>query len=429
MTRRTMIAALAVIAATLAAPRAQGKRFITERDLLRFTWIADPQISPDGSAVVFVQVTVNEKENRYETALFAVPTNGANPPRRITSGIRDSSPRWSPDGKRLAFVRAIEKDGKVQPAQLYLLDMAGGEARAITSLTRGAGGPVWSPDGGRIAFSAATGREGQEGREKDASDVKVITRAVYRANGTSGYVDTEHHSHLFTLVVDGSAPKQITDGEFDEREPLWSPDGSTLYFTSTRVAEPYYEEAGAELFSVSAGGGSITKVASIEGSIASPSLSTDGRRIAFVGTLRGRPIRSYSQSDLWVTDTAPGSTPKNLTADYDFDVAGGIGGDQSAPRGQNRKPIVWSPDGRKIAIVSAEHGSSNLKLVDVATGRVTPLTDAAQDVVAYSATAQGNRFAATFSTQTNIGDVFLLDYSPTSTEPHRLQLTHVNDDT
>ena len=78
-------------------------------------------------------------------------------------------------------------------------------------------------------------------------------------------------------------------------------------------------------------------------------MSPDGKRIAFVGTLRGKPIRSYSQPDLWVTDAAPGSTPKNLTADYDFDIAGGIGGDQSAPRGQNRKPIVWSPDGRRIA--------------------------------------------------------------------------------
>src|SRR6185436_15336141 len=125
-------------------------------------------------------------------------------PRRLTSGIRDTSPRWAPDGKQLAFVRATEKDGKAQPAQIYLLETSGGEARPITSLPRGAGAPVWSPDGKTIAFTASTGREGQEGREKTQSeqktqstettqsDVKVITRAVYRANGTSGYVDNEH---------------------------------------------------------------------------------------------------------------------------------------------------------------------------------------------------------------------------------------------
>jgi len=163
------------------------------------------------------------------------------------------------------------------------------------------------------------------------------------------------------------------------------------------------------------------------GGIGYISVSPNGKRIALVGTERGRPIRSYSQPNLWVTDATPNSTPKNLTAKYDFDIAGGIGGDQAAPRGQNRKPIVWSSDGRKIAVVAAERGSSNLKIVDVATGRVNPLTDSTQDVIAYSATPQGNKFAGTFSTQTNIGDIFLLDYSPSSQEPHRAQITHVND--
>src|SRR6185436_4139810 len=179
-------------------------------------------------------------------------------PRRLTSGIRDTSPRWAPDGKQLAFVRATEKDGKAQPAQIYLLDTTGGEARPITSLPRGAGAPVWSPDGKTLAFTASTGSD-----EKPASDVKVITRAVYRANGTPGFVDTEHHSHIFTMPVGGATPKQITDGEFDEREPVWSSDGSTIYFVSTRVAEPYYEESDAELYSVPSAGGSMTKIASI----------------------------------------------------------------------------------------------------------------------------------------------------------------------
>src|SRR5256885_11591724 len=92
-------------------PGAQGKRFITEKDLFKFTWIADPQLSPDGSTVVFVRVTVNEKENRYESSLFAVATGGGEAPRRLTSGLRDTAPRWAPDGKRLAFLRAVDKDG------------------------------------------------------------------------------------------------------------------------------------------------------------------------------------------------------------------------------------------------------------------------------------------------------------------------------
>ena len=431
--------ACAVLVA-MALPGAQAKRFITETDLFKFTWIADPQLSPDGATVAFVRVTVNEKDNRYESALYTVPAKGSDAPRRLTSGIRDTSPRWAPDGQRLVFVRAAEKDGKTEPGQLYLLNMSGGEARPITDVPRGASAPVWSPDGRTIAFSASTGRDAQEGRDgSHKSDVTVITRAVYRANGNPGYVDNDHHAHLFAIDVPRSetataAPRQLTDGEFDEGGTAWAPDGSKLYFVSTRVVEPYYDESDAELFSVAANGGPITKIAGIEGGIGNLSVSPDGKRIAFVGTLRGKPIRSYSQPDLWVTDAAPGSTPKNLTADYDFDIAGGIGGDQSAPRGQNRKPIVWSPDGRDIAVVSAQHGSSNLIHIKLDTGRISPLTDTKQDIVAYSAVPQGNKFAALLSTQTRIGDIFFIDYSAHPPDPGQQhasdprQLTRVNDD-
>ena len=428
MTKLRLLA-LAVLLA-VAFPAAQGKRFITEKDLFRFTWIADPQISPDGATVAFVRVTVNEKDNRYETSLFTVPAAGGEDPRRLTSGTRDTAPRWAPDGRRLAFVRAVEKDGKAQPAQIYLLQMDGGEARAITEGTSAAGDPVWSPDGSRIAFTSAT--SAADATKPDAAkpaaehktDVEVVTRAVYRANGNPGYVDNTHHSHIFTIVAVSETVarkrQQVTDGEFDENGPQWSPDGATIYFTSTRVAEPYVDELGDEIYSVPAAGGAIAKVAAIEGSIGGLSVSPDGRQVAFVGTLRGKPIRSYSQPDLWVTDI-PGSDlvtngnrgltpiPKNLTASYDYDIASGIGGDQPAPRGGNRKPIVWSKDRASLIVVSAETGSSNLKRVTIANGRVDPLTDGPHDVAAFSATPDGSKIAATLSTQTNIGDLFVAD--------------------
>jgi dipeptidyl aminopeptidase/acylaminoacyl peptidase len=426
MRRRASLAALACVLVVVAAsPRAQGKRFITEKDLFKFTWIADPQISPDAATVAFVRVTVNEKENRYETSLFAVPASGAEAPRRLTSGIRDTTPRWSPDGKRIAFLRAGEKDGKTQPTQIHLLDMAGGDARAITDVASGASNPVWSPDGKTIAFNSSTGVD-DANRSDDPkpaperkSDVEVVTRAVYRANGTPGYVDATHHAHIFTIAVTeigaGSDPsttpkqKQLTDGEFDERGMEWAPDSSKIYFVSTRVPEPYYAESGAELFAMPSGGGAMTKVAGIAGGIGNLSVSPDGKRIAFVGTLRGSPIRSYSQPDLWVTDATANGTPKNLTASYDFDIAGGIGGDQTAPRGGNRKPILWSKDGESLVVVSAEKGSANLKRVSIASGSVAPLTEGAQDVVAFSATPDASTIAATLSTQTNINDIAIVD--------------------
>src|SRR5206468_5778586 len=168
--------------------------------------------------------------------------------------------------------------------------------------------------------------------------------------------------------------KPITSGEFDERDVAWARDGSSIYFTSNRVPEAYYQPDDSDLYRVPAGGGAITKVASIDGAIREIAISPDGRRIAFIGTLHGNPVRSYSQPDLWITDAAPGSTPKNVTAAYDFDINGGIGGDQAAPRGDNRKPIVWSPDGASLVVVSAVHGSANLERVSIATGKVDAVT-------------------------------------------------------
>jgi dipeptidyl aminopeptidase/acylaminoacyl peptidase len=146
----TVFGIACVCAALLSAAE---KRPISEKDLFKFVWIADPQISPDGSQVAFVRVSVDEKADQYETAIWLAKTDGSEPPRRLTGGTRDNGPRWAPDGSRLAFVRAAEKDGKVQPPQIYVMAMAGGEGRAVTDVPRGAGNPAWAPDGKALAFT------------------------------------------------------------------------------------------------------------------------------------------------------------------------------------------------------------------------------------------------------------------------------------
>ena len=424
MRTRSLIAVAVLL--LVATTRAAEKRFITENDLLKFTWIADPQIAPDGSSIAFVRVTVNEKENRYETSLFTVPADGAEAPRRLTSNVRDTGPRWSPDGKKVAFVRSVEKDGKPQPGQLYLLDMKGGEAYPLTQDTKGVSSIEWSPDGSTIAFTSSVGPDDADkaDAQQSKSDVQVITRAVYRSNGNPTYVESTRHTHIFTVPsapADTAQIRQITNGEYDEREIEWAPDGSRLYFVSTRVPEAYFEPSDSDLYSVPAGGGEITKVASIDGVIGDPRVSPDGRRIAFVGTPHGDPVRSYSQSDLFVVETVPGSTPKNLTATYDFDIGGGIGGDQAAPRGQGSSGIVWSKDATSVIVVSAEHGSANLKRVTVGSGKIDSITDGRQAVMAYTATPDASRIAAVISTQTNIGDLFMIDAAPR-------RITNVNEE-
>src|SRR6476646_2921180 len=187
MPRTTRLLAIALCCAAAIAALAQAqKRSITEKDIFQFNWIGDPQISPDGSRVAFVKVTVDEKKTGYDTAIWSVSTRGDEQLRRMTDGKHDSSPRWSPDGKWLVFVRAPEPaagaagsggpggagaPGRGQSPQLYLLPVSGGgESWKITDLPRGAGGPVWSPDGKMITFTSDTSAEDlAKQRKKEAA--------------------------------------------------------------------------------------------------------------------------------------------------------------------------------------------------------------------------------------------------------------------
>jgi dipeptidyl aminopeptidase/acylaminoacyl peptidase len=438
--RRIFSALTLLLIAALSLPsslRAADKRSITETDLFKFVWIADPQISPDGSRVVFVRVWVNQKADRYDSALWIVPTSGG-PARQLTAGPRDGGPRWSPDGKTLAFIRSAEKDGKPQPPQVYLLSFDGGEAQQLTDTPRSPAAFEWSPDGKTIAFVSREDASKEKPNPEEAepkdktpehvSDVRVITKAVYRANG-GGYLNPKSRAHIWTVAVPSVAgekpkPKQITKGNFDEVNASWAPDGSRIYFVSNRVAEPYYEPPHTDLYSVARDGSNEQKILSFDGGMRDFTFSNDGKRIAFGGVAGHKPVQSYTQPDLFLMNNEAGSAPKNLTASYDFDIGGGIGGDQRAPRGGGGGGVLWSKDDRWIYVNVAEHGAANLKRIDAATGKVEPLTGGAHEVQSYSATPDASKMALLVSTSVNIGDLFLLD----TASGKLTQLTHVNEE-
>ncbi|HVP47292.1 MAG TPA: S9 family peptidase [Bryobacteraceae bacterium] len=440
----SVLAAFAFAAAAAAgADQTTAKRPITEKDLFNFNWIATPQLSPDSTRVVFTRVIVDEKRTGYESSLWLVATTGSEPPVRMTNGKHDGSPVWSPDGRRIAFVRGGEKNeaGKPQPSQIAVLTLTGGEARTITDLPKGAGNPVWSPDGKRVAFLSVTTPEDIEKAEKKRkpgpagnsapepesdheSDVHIITRAVYRSND-EGYLDPKRHTHLWVVELPGSfdevaKPRQLTRGPFDELQPFWAPDGSRLYFLTRRVAEPYYELPTTDICSIPSGGGEVETLATIPMHIYHPALSPDGRRLAFHGAVT-QPVRSYSQPDLWVMDLKGGAQPRNLTADYDFDVGDSVFGDNVAPRGGNGSTLHWSADGQSLFNTVSRQGRTFLASVNAQSGAVTEITHGDQAVLDFSVTPDGRTLAALVSTPVRIGDLFIV-----SANGEQRQITDLN---
>jgi dipeptidyl aminopeptidase/acylaminoacyl peptidase len=435
-----------VIAAPLGAqnpapPIASRTRVITDKDLFDFLWVANPQLSPDGTRVAFTRVNVDVKRTGYETSIWMVATSGSEPPVRMTNGKHDAQPRWSPDGKHIAFVRGGDKDesGKPKPPQIAMLSLAGGEAWIITELPKGASGLAWAPDSKRIAFLSSTTSEdiekarhnkdsekSKETRKLDAtkdsagpqqpelekereSDVHVISRAVYRSND-AGYLDPKRHEHIWILEVptfsdEPAKPVQLTGGDFDERELVWSRDNSRIYFLTERVDEPYYVLPTTDIYSVPSLGGNLEKLAAVPMGIYDLVLSPDGRRFAFHGSVT-QPVRSYSQPDLWVMDAASNAQPKNLTADYDYDMGTSVGGDNAAPRGGNGRTLHWSPDGRWLFDCVEKQGRTPLVRVDSQSGTVTEITQGDQAVLDFSIAPNARTIVVLVSTPVAIGDLF-----------------------
>ena len=447
------------------------KRPITEKDLWNFVWIGDPQVSPDGSRVAFVRITVNEKKEGYNTSIWSVPVAGGEAPHQLTKGDHDTTPRWSPDGKFLLFLRATEKNGKPEPPQLAILPMAGGDSFVFTDLPKGAGNPVWAPDGKSIAFTSETNPEDLAKQEKKKSkekaessasakapasaetpagkqadvgpapsdehesDVRVITRAVYRQDN-EGYIDPKHPTHIWIVTAPRTAeekvkPRQLTNGRFDEETAIWSKDGSQIYFTSSRIDEPYYELPRTDLYSVTAAGGKPVKITTIDlntqfgpggGAL---SLSPDGKQVAFVAATN-QPINSYTEPDLWVLDLSPNAKPRNLTADFDFDIDGFIIGDSAAPRAGGINKPIWTADGKGLIEVYSKEGRRNLALFDAATGNVSDLTSGNQGVMTFGAAPDTSKLVYVLSTPTRVNDLFVLDRATPDASPK--QVTNVNDE-
>jgi dipeptidyl aminopeptidase/acylaminoacyl peptidase len=381
-----------------------------EDDLLRFVWIADPQISPDGSRVAFTRVWVDADGDEYRTQIWMAERG--RPARAWTSGQSDAQPRWSPDGLWLAFVRKTEA-GK--PSQIHLVPADGGESTPLTSLEGGASEPAWSPDGARIAFTSAHNAALDDpARKKPKNEPgRVVTKPVFRENDV-GFHDERRKDHVWVIARAGGAARALTAGVFSESGPRWSRDGRRILFVSDRRDEPWFGSEESKLWAVDpdretpAEGDALERVVDTPGGILAWTEGESGA-IAVVTTRFDGP-RSYEQPELWL---AREGALTRLASGYDFPFAESINSDQHPPRGGGACPLALLANGDVIVRVG-RHGSS--RLARVSGESVTELTPEGQDVIAGTASADGTRWAITVGTTRSPGDLFAFELASGATE-------------
>jgi dipeptidyl aminopeptidase/acylaminoacyl peptidase len=309
-------------------------------DVCALRGVADPRLSPDGRTVAYVVWGADGEANTYRSVIHLVPVDGSAPSRQLTAGeTEDAGPRWSPDGRFLAFVSNREGEKK----QLYVLPVGGGEARRLTDLPEDVGEVAWSPDGTRLAFSARVSDPAYEEPDEKRRAPRRITRLQYKLDDV-GWT-TDRRQHLFTVPAEGSAgPVQVTSGDYEDGYPAWSPDGSRIAFVSAR-GEDWDVEDVRDVYVVGAAGGEPVRLTGSNGWCEAPSWSPDASLIAFRYTPGHFDHPRHAQ--IAVVE-AGGGEPRVLTSSLDRNCS---------PYPEIREPI-W--DGDRILFGIEDRGNTHL---------------------------------------------------------------------
>ena len=224
------------------------------RDLTHLRTPSAPTLTPDGRLVAVAVGRIDLEANEYRAELWVMPTDGSAPPRRFTSGRRDVRPRFSPDGRWLAFLRAGDDD----KPQLHVMAVDGGEPRRVCEHPLGVEGFAWSPDSTRLAYVARVPEEGRYGTDKDVPSKKEPPRRItgfkYRVDNLGFTFDRRPQIFVVDALADDAEPVQVTRGDYDHGDPAWSPDGAGIAFVSARH-ETRDVDAVSDVFVAPAAGG------------------------------------------------------------------------------------------------------------------------------------------------------------------------------
>ena len=385
---RTLAAALLApaLAARLGAQAPSPAQPFALDDVLRVRDVSDPQIAPDGRWVVYTVSTADTAEDRDRTAVWMTSWDGARSVRLTGSKQGETAPRWSPDGRWLAFLSSRDDDH----TQLWLLDRLGGEGRKLTTLPSDVDDYAWAPDGKRLALVV---QDADTGKPKTPTPI-VIDRFQFKQD-EGGYLGKERR-HLYVLDVESGKTTIFTPGDYDELLPAWSPDGKSLAFVSKRHPDSDRDNNWDVYVIDAAPGAAPRQLTTFPGpdgdpdTGSRPAWSPDGRTIAYLQG--GAPGLIYYAVQKLAVVPAAGGAPRVLTAALDRNVG--------SP--------AWSSDGSSLYFLLEDDRTVALARVPAAGGPVDRVVSGPRVVSAFT-TAPDGKVAVLASTPLAPAEVFALE--------------------
>ncbi|WP_047245010.1 S9 family peptidase [Maribacter thermophilus] len=390
---------------------AQVSSHLELTDIFNMEYVSDPQISPDGSKIIYVRNFKDIMTDKNLSNLWIVNYDGSENRPLTTGNHNDFYPRWSHDGKKIIF-KSNMADNKMK---LYIMWMDTKEVAPLTNTPKAPGAVSWSHDDRYLAFTMFV-------PEKEQSLIKMpqkpegakwntpptyIDKLKYRGDG-QGYLKSGHNQ-LFTLSIDGGTPRQLTSEPFNHGAPIWSKDNKSLYFSANFNPEEAFEPANSEIYRLDLDTNTVTPLTTRFGPDNNPVLSPNGKQIAYTGN--DDKFLGYQMAELYVMNT-DGTNSKLLSGDFDRGIAN----------------VHWASDGKGLYFQYDDKGDTKIGHITL-DGKVTTIAEGLGGLslgrpynAADFSVSKNNRFALTLGSTQHPSDLAVADKKGTK------RLTFVNDD-